>query len=161
VAKLAKYQSLKRQRAMLSSCNFSKPSYHQRGDGKNKSVFTQSLWSKLTENTNTSSDMNSRYNTQLWLIRANSIMQLYRGPACFNSWTTMQKTMHTDVKLLAGWEILLLPRKKLLCNCVYRLNETLCTSICHYNTVLVMVKNVYFHYQSSAIPNIMYFKLII
>jgi hypothetical protein len=62
--------------------------------------------------------MNSRYNTHLWCIWANSHTPLFRGRASLNMWTTTYKTTQMDNKLLSGWAILPLPQKK-LCVTVY------------------------------------------
>jgi hypothetical protein len=57
----------------------------------------------------------SQYNMHLQGTRTNSDMPLFRGPTCFNSWTTTQKTMQMNDKPLRGWVIIPLPQKKLLC----------------------------------------------
>jgi hypothetical protein len=97
---------------------------------------------KVNSNTNTSSNMNSRYNMHLWWIRANSAMALFRGQACFNLWTIMQKTGQMDEKLLTAWVILPLPWKKLLCKHVHLfhwIKPSVHPSVTTYNTVHVIL----------------------
>jgi hypothetical protein len=65
---------------------------------------------KANSNTNTSSTMNYLYNTHIRWIRANnSHTPLFRGPAFFNSSTTIHKKTQVDDKLITGWAILTLP----------------------------------------------------
>jgi hypothetical protein len=69
---------------------------------------------KVNSNINTSSNINTQYKTL-----ANSIIPLFRGSACSNSWTIIQKTMQMNDKQLTGWAILSLPWQKLLCSHVF------------------------------------------
>ncbi len=79
----------------------------------------------------------SNYNTNLESTWANSDMPIFRGQACFSSWTTTQKTMQMDDKLVTDWSIL--PPKKLLRNRVY---------LSHFKNLL------YIHLSMKIVPQI-------
>ncbi len=73
---------------------------------------------KVNSDTNTSSNLNSLYNTHLRWIRANRDMPFFRGQASFNYWATTQKELQLDNKVITGYVILPLQQKKFLCKCV-------------------------------------------
>jgi hypothetical protein len=88
---------------------------------------------KVNSNTNTSSNMNSWDNTHLWWIWAN-----FWRPARFNLWTTMQKTIKTNEKLLTGWGTYHLQLRNCFITMSVCLIETFCTYICNCITVHVI-----------------------